>query len=156
MQTIYYSILSQHLSDGFSSQVIKSGINIVTAALNLHQKINSLYLPTAVKFHYIFNLRDLSNIFQVNKLLCFQSEQRPQWPGFTLFKIFLQLKRKYFSKGILFTKPESVRNITELIRVFLHESERVYCDKMVDDYDVNLFFKLQKGVVKKVFEVMLK
>lgn len=87
-------------------------------ALSLHHKINQLFLPTAVKFHYMFNLRDLSNIFQ----------------------------------GILFAKSDVIRTLTDLIRLYLHESERVYCDKLVDSDDTVLFFKLQKGVLKKTFE----
>ena len=50
---------------GFSSQIAKAVDKVVTAALSLHQKVASTFLPTAIKFHYIFNLRDLSNIFQV-------------------------------------------------------------------------------------------
>ncbi|ODM96631.1 Dynein beta chain, ciliary [Orchesella cincta] len=41
LQNIYKNILQQHLSKSAAS-----------------------FLPTAVKFHYVFNLRDLSNIFQ--------------------------------------------------------------------------------------------
>lgn len=35
------------------------------AAICLHQKISQNFFPTAIRFHYIFNLRDLTNIFQV-------------------------------------------------------------------------------------------
>lgn len=40
--------------------------NIVTSTIALHQKVAQMFLPTATKFHYIFNLRDVSNLFQVN------------------------------------------------------------------------------------------
>ncbi|CAB1430530.1 unnamed protein product, partial [Pleuronectes platessa] len=65
LSTIYTSILSHHLKGpGFSATLQKSCPTLVQLALALHQRISCNFLPTAVKFHYIFNLRDLSNIFQ--------------------------------------------------------------------------------------------
>ena len=66
LKTIYQSILTGHVSQGFSSQIQRNAEKLVNSALGLHQKVTSSFLPTAIKFHYIFNLRDLSNIFQVN------------------------------------------------------------------------------------------
>jgi dynein heavy chain len=65
---IYTDILVQHLSNPhlrFPQTVVRVAPLLISAALSLHQKMAQLFLPTAVKFHYIFNLRDLSNIFQV-------------------------------------------------------------------------------------------
>ncbi|XP_025892623.1 dynein heavy chain 17, axonemal [Nothoprocta perdicaria] len=63
--TIYSAILAQHLAQRRMPQAVqKLQPQLVTAALALHQKVTSTFLPTAIKFHYIFNLRDLSNIFQ--------------------------------------------------------------------------------------------
>lgn len=65
---IYSSILSQHLKNPvhkFNNDIIKSANLIVELAINFHTKIQTTFLPTAIKFHYIFNLRDMSNVFQV-------------------------------------------------------------------------------------------
>lgn len=68
LMMIYHSILSQHFINAeqrFNVCITKLAPNIVTASLALHNKAAQIFLPTAIKFHYIFNLRDLSNVFQV-------------------------------------------------------------------------------------------
>ena len=67
LKTIYSSIFMAHLEIGdFHPMIKRYGINIVEASLELHKKVASTFLPTAIKFHYNFNLRDLSNIYQVS------------------------------------------------------------------------------------------
>ncbi|KAL7890701.1 hypothetical protein AOLI_G00001770 [Acnodon oligacanthus] len=65
LNTIYSSILSGHYQQGgYSYGVTRSVGTLVQAAICLHQKMTQNFLPTAIRFHYIFNLRDISNIFQ--------------------------------------------------------------------------------------------
>ncbi|XP_032397932.1 dynein heavy chain 9, axonemal [Etheostoma spectabile] len=121
LSTIYTSILSQHLRGGaFSVALHKSCPTLVQVALALHQRISSTFLPTAVKFHYIFNLRDLSNIFQ----------------------------------GILFCTAECLKAPPDLLKIYLHESNRVYRDKLLEEQDFQAFDKLQADTVKKFYEDM--
>ncbi|XP_062567134.1 dynein beta chain, ciliary-like [Saccostrea cucullata] len=119
LATIYTSILQQHLAmNGFAQAVQKFCPTLIAGALALQSKMASTFLPTAIKFHYIFNLRDMSNIFQ----------------------------------GLLFALPECAKTPVELTRLWLHEAERVYRDKLTDEKDMETFDKMVKDVFKKSFE----
>ncbi|XP_072155544.1 dynein beta chain, ciliary isoform X1 [Bemisia tabaci] len=121
LSTIYHSILSQHFANPeyrFPHIVARMCPNVVTATIALHNKAGQVFLPTAIKFHYIFNLRDLSNVFQ----------------------------------GMLFSSNDCLTSPSDLVRLWMHESQRVYGDKLTDDKDADAFMKIQIDIVKKNFD----
>ncbi|XP_019220092.2 LOW QUALITY PROTEIN: dynein heavy chain 11, axonemal [Oreochromis niloticus] len=118
-RSIFSQILCSHLKQQlFSPLVQSSAAAAIQAAITLHHKMVHNFLPTAIKFHYTFNLRDLSNVFQ----------------------------------GILFSGPENVKDSADLVQLWLHESCRVYSDRLVDLKDLQLFQKLQLETMQECFE----
>ncbi|KAL5106320.1 hypothetical protein TcWFU_007241 [Taenia crassiceps] len=120
VQSIYNSILSQHLqlpTAGFSQTVQRLASSITGLAVDFHAQVTAAFLPTALKFHYIFNLRDLTNVFQ----------------------------------GLLFSKDECLKDPIDLLRLWIHETERVYADKLTDASDQTAFSKLLHDFVIKQF-----
>ena len=63
-RSIYFSMLDGHMSQGFEPDVTKLAGKLVDATIELHRHVMNNFLPSAVKFHYQFNLRELSNITQ--------------------------------------------------------------------------------------------
>jgi dynein heavy chain len=63
LTTIFRSLMSGHV-EGFSQQVVDSVDRIVEASLVFYDDICKKFLPSAVKFTYNWNLRELTNIFQ--------------------------------------------------------------------------------------------
>ncbi|KAB0366479.1 hypothetical protein FD754_010635 [Muntiacus muntjak] len=119
LMSIYSTILTQHLSYRSAPLVVqRMSSHLVASALALHQKVTSTFLPTAIKFHYVFNLRDLSNIFQ----------------------------------GLLFSTAEILKLPLDLVRLWLHEAERVYGDKMVDEKDQDTLHRVTIASTKKFFD----
>ncbi|CAH6779586.1 Dnah11 [Phodopus roborovskii] len=119
LTTIYGQIFSFHLQQqAFCPSVLRAGPSLIQATIAFHQMMAESFAPTAIKFHYIFNLRDLSNIFQ----------------------------------GILFASPECLKCPEDLIRLWLHESSRVYGDKLIDTNDCDLFQRKTLEAAHKYFK----
>lgn len=52
----------------------------------------------------------------------------------------------------MFSTNDCLTSATDLIRIWLHESQRVYGDKLTDEKDIDSFTKIQTDIVKKSFE----
>ena len=118
---IYNSILSGHLleeTNKFPGSVQAMCTKYVKATIALHKFCAQTFSPTAVKFHYNFNLRDLSQVFS----------------------------------GTLFSTSDSISGPADLARLWLHETQRVYMDKLSDFRDIEMLEKNNQEIVKKYFE----
>ncbi|XP_018092353.2 dynein heavy chain 11, axonemal-like [Xenopus laevis] len=119
LSTIYSKIISTHFQHGgFSYSVLKAVPTLIQAAICLHQKMIQNFLPTAIRFHYIFNLRDLTHVFQ----------------------------------GMLLASPECIRLSSDLVQLWLHESSRVYSDKLMEEKDIEQFKKVLIDASKRYFD----
>lgn len=50
---------------------------------------------------------------------------------------------------------ECIKSTQDLVKLYLHEANRVYRDKLVEEKDFDLFDKIQIDVVKKIFDVSI-
>lgn len=56
-------------------------------------------------------------------------------------------------QGLLFSTNECLVNPSDLLRLWLHETHRVYGDKLTEEKDIDAFLKMQVDICKKTFEV---
>lgn len=63
LDRIYSSIITGHTSI-FSDEVKKVSMRLTSLTLKLFNEISQNLMPTPSKFHYIFNLRDISRIYE--------------------------------------------------------------------------------------------
>jgi dynein heavy chain len=53
---------------------------------------------------------------------------------------------------MLFTQPDIFKSVTMMYRVYMHEAERVYSDKLIDEKDIQTFHTILKDICKKNFD----
>jgi len=116
LTTIYDNILCGHLKlGGFDKNIQALAEPLVQCAIKLHTEVLHKFLPSAVRFVYSWNMRELANVFQ----------------------------------GLCLAEADGYLKPIDLGRLWLHESYRVFSDRMVSEEDVNKFTDIMKEVSKK-------
>lgn len=64
LQVIFCSILGGFLAAGFVEKVRNLGDAAIMSTIEIYNKIQEDLRPTPAKFHYLFNLRDVSKVVQ--------------------------------------------------------------------------------------------
>jgi len=112
IDNIYGSMLRGRFDD--HDHLIQQVHSLTAATIDLWDKVKAKMLPTPSKFHYIFNMRDLSRVFQ----------------------------------GIMFCPVDVVARESNLVHLWKHECDRVFCDKLTNAADKRWY----EDAVQRVME----
>jgi dynein heavy chain len=116
LHTIYLTFLTGHLKK-FDEEVQSVAKDLVRCAVSLHREVMQNFRKTAQNFHYEFNIRHISNVFQ----------------------------------GLLVSSPPQFKSAEKFVHLWLHESERVYGDRLVSYEDLTKYNQIVQAQHKKVF-----
>jgi dynein heavy chain, axonemal len=120
MTTIYSTVLDWFFakqSEPFPREIVSMKSGLVSASLYIYQKVCTELLPTPAKMHYIYNLRDISKVFQ----------------------------------GISRSTSLSIKEPTHMIKLWVHECERVFQDRLISTQDREYFDNLIQDSLKQFF-----
>jgi dynein heavy chain len=116
-RSIFSKIVEGHLACGFEEEVVRMGPKLVNATIELHRSVMNHFLPTSVKFHYQFNMRELGNIAQ----------------------------------GLCRMTKEAYKEPLQVVRLWVHECERVLGDRLVSEADQAKFGEFRAATIRKFF-----
>jgi len=123
IEQIFGAILKLRFNaPNFAADVLAVSNQLVDITMDLYEKSKKRLLPTPAKFHYIFNLRDVSRVFQ------------------GILTIPLEIAQKPTNCNL---SPDVF-----LLAVWRHECDRVFQDKLISKDDKDWFTKAMNNVVK--------
>ena len=116
LTAIYRSILDGHL-ESFDRRLAGLTEALVDSTVNITKSVQSSFLPSAVKFTYNWNMRELTNIVQ----------------------------------GLCRADAGSYQEPLQLVRLWYHECNRVFKDRMVATLDLSRFEEMLLECGKRFF-----
>jgi len=114
-------------SDQFSAECVAVVRKLTTATIELWNTVKAKMLPTPAKFHYVFNMRELSRVFQ---------------------GILLTPKASVQTGGQQIRSDDQAQN---LLRLWKHECERVFSDKLVLNEEKAWYAKRAQQVLQDAY-----
>lgn len=123
VNTIYGTMMTENYKHQNLTKLADLTQTLTSSTIDLWNQCKAKMLPTPAKFHYIFNLRDLSRIF--GGILQSPANDKD---------------------GQAVTQDPDV-----VVRLWRHECERVLCDKLVEMKDKEWFYKEVLVITKKWF-----
>ena len=63
LNTIFGTIINNHVYN-WDKKLISIASRLTEASISLHKEISAKFLPSAIKFHYLFTMRDLTAVFK--------------------------------------------------------------------------------------------
>ncbi|KAK0165141.1 hypothetical protein PV328_003689 [Microctonus aethiopoides] len=115
---IYGTMLNQQLFD-FHSEVKDIANEITSSTIEMYNNVVAKMLPTPGKMHYLFNLRDISKVFQ----------------------------------GLLRSHKDYQYSRQTFLRLWIHETFRVFGDRLIDERDYDWFVAQVNEQLGKFFEL---
>eukprot|EP00755_Sulcionema_specki_P020566 Sspe_Gene.72238::Locus_43061_Transcript_1_1_Confidence_1.000_Length_1996::g.72238::m.72238/K10408/DNAH; dynein heavy chain, axonemal len=113
LRLIYGSIMKGHWGK-WSRPCRNLAESITQSTIKLHKMVSKQFLPTAIKFHYQWNMRELFNIFQ----------------------------------GLCNSVPSEHDRPSSLVRLWQHECERTFRDRMTNEKDMQDYDDLVMQVLR--------
>ena len=142
--------------------MIEFGDTMVDTTISVYNTITTEMLPTPAKSHYTFNLRDLSKVFQGILMADAAKLTVSGWMTASVnsMYIFYSVFLISHSNDVdddemqrLIIQYEYFQTVADLLRVWYHESERVFADRLVNDEDRQWFASLLNAKMKKDFNI---
>jgi len=125
---IYGQMLDGRFTKGeFDAATLESVGKLTSTTIKLWRTMKAKMLPTPAKFHYVFNMRDLSRVFQG----------------------ILLTPKESITEGGIRAKEGKLSNFTPqnmLVGLWKHECDRVFCDKLTTNKDKDTYENFIKQI----------
>lgn len=145
---IFSTILSAFFRKNFNEDVQSICEKLVMSTIEVYNHIRLELLPTPSKSHYTFNLRDLSKV----ALCCMNDRNR-----LTLllsFNLIFQTLKMQVIQGVMRADARFINQPNQILTLWLHESSRVFADRLINDEDQAWFRKEQVALLMNNFSVV--